>query len=124
VTSKEWPKTLLTGHGRTHRHLLRFWPHYLREHARPATRAIHLLGTALATASLGGFILSGNPWFLPVIFICGYGPAWMTHFFVEHDRPATFQYPLWSLVSGYQVAWNWLTGRSGGELAKAGVSPR
>lgn len=101
-----------------------FWPHYLREHARPATRAIHFLGTAIATASLGGLILSGNLWFLPVIFIGGYGPAWTAHFFVEHNRPATFQYPLWSLVSDYRMAWTWLTGRLGDELAKAGVSPR
>ncbi len=101
-----------------------FWPHYLREHARPATRAIHFFGTAIATASLGGLILSGNLWFLPAILIGGYGPAWTAHFFVEHNRPATFQYPLWSLVSDYRMAWTWLTGRLGDELAKAGVGPR
>jgi hypothetical protein len=101
-----------------------FWPHYLREHARPATRGIHFLGTAIATASLAGVILSGNLWFLAGMLIGGYGPAWTAHFFVEHNRPATFQYPLWSLVSDYRMAWTWLTGRLGDELAKAGVRPR
>jgi hypothetical protein len=77
-----------------------FWPHYLREHAKPATRAIHFAGTAIATASVAGLILSGNVWFLPGILIGGYGPAWTAHFFVEHNRPATFQYPL---VAGFRL---------------------
>src|SRR3954471_16240639 len=67
-----------------------FWPHYLREHAQPATRAIHLAGTALATASLVALIATRNAWFIPGVLLGGYGPAWTAHFFVEHNRPATF----------------------------------
>jgi hypothetical protein len=101
-----------------------FWPHYLREHAQPATRAIHLAGTALATASLVALIATRNAWFIPGVLLGGYGPAWTAHFFVEHNRPATFTYPLWSLISDYRMAWSWLRGDLGRELAKAGVSPR
>ena len=101
-----------------------FWPHYLREHAKPATRRIHFAGTALATASAIALIASGNPWFVPAMFIGGYGMAWIGHFFVERNRPATFTYPLWSLVSDYRMAWMWLTGRLARELAKAEVPPR
>jgi len=101
-----------------------FWPYYLREHAQPATRSIHLLGTAVATACLITLILTGNAWFLPAVLLGGYGPAWLAHFVVEHNKPATFRYPLWSLVSDYRMAFAWLTGRLGQELRKAGVNPR
>ncbi len=101
-----------------------FWPYYLREHARPATRAIHLAGTGIATASLVALIATGNLWFLPAVLLGGYGPAWAAHFFVEKNRPATFTYPLWSLISDYRMAWSWLTGRLPRELARAGVASR
>lgn len=101
-----------------------FWLHYLREHARPGTRAIHYAGTGLATASLAGLIATGNWWFAPVALAAGYGPAWIGHFFIEKNRPATFTYPLWSLVSDYRMASVWLTGRLGAELRKAGVRTR
>jgi len=101
-----------------------FWPYYLREHAQPTTRSIHFLGTGVATACLIALITTGNPLLLPCVLIGGYGPAWVAHFFVEHNKPATFRYPLWSLVSDYRMAWTWLTGRLEGELAKAGVNPR
>jgi hypothetical protein len=41
---------------------------------------------------------------------------------VEKNRPATFTHPLWSLISDYRMAWAWMTGRLGAELARAGVT--
>ena len=101
-----------------------FWPYYLREHAKPRTRAIHYVGTALATASLVVAIVTENPWFLIVMLFAGYGPAWIGHFFIEHNKPATFTYPLWSLFSDFRMAFVWATGGLGRELSKAGVSQR
>jgi hypothetical protein len=101
-----------------------FWPYYLREHASPRTRAIHYVGTGLATASLIAAIVTGNPWLLVVMFFGGYGPAWIGHFFIEHNKPATFTYPLWSLFSDFRMAFTWLTGGMGRELTKAGVASR
>jgi len=101
-----------------------FWPYYLKEHARPGTRAVHFIGTGLATLSIVALIFSGNPWFIPVALIAGYGPAWIGHFFIERNRPATFTYPLWSLISDYRMAWVWMMGHLPEELAKAGVEQR
>ena len=101
-----------------------FWPHYLREHARPETRAAHLAGTAVASVSLFALFVTGNPWLIPVALAGGYGPAWFGHFFLERNRPATFSYPLWSLVSDYRMALTWVGGQLEAELDKAGVPKR
>jgi hypothetical protein len=101
-----------------------FWPYYLREHAKPGTRGMHYLGTALATATLITALVTRRWWLLPLALLAGYGPAWIAHFFVEKNRPATFKYPLWSLASDYRMALIWITGRLGTELARAGIPRR
>ena len=98
-----------------------FWPYYLQEHAKPATRNLHFLGTGLALASLGAALATGRVWLGLVALLAGYGPAWIAHFFVEKNRPATFTYPLWSLVSDFRMAWLWATFHLEDELHRAGV---
>jgi hypothetical protein len=98
-----------------------FWPYYLQEHSKPATRAIHFAGTALSSLSLVALLATGNLWFVLGALIGGYGPAWTAHFFVEHNRPATFTYPLWSLASDYRMTWRWLGGHLEDDLRRAGV---
>jgi hypothetical protein len=66
-------------------------------------------------------MLTGSLWFLFVALTAGYGFAWIGHFFVEHNRPATFTYPLWSLLSDFRMAWDWVTGSLPAELKRAGV---
>ncbi|HJW42040.1 MAG TPA: DUF962 domain-containing protein [Rhizomicrobium sp.] len=99
-----------------------FWPYYLQEHARRETRALHYAGTGLALASLAAAIATASAWLAVLALFAGYGPAWIAHFFVEKNRPATFTYPGWSLVSDFRMAWFWVTGKLRGELDRAGVS--
>ncbi len=98
-----------------------FWPYYLQEHAKPATRNLHFLGTGLALASVVAAIATGRSWLGLVALVAGYGPAWIAHFFVEKNRPATFTYPLWSLISDFRMAWCWIAGRLDDELTRVGV---
>lgn len=99
-----------------------FWPHYLREHAKPGTRLSHYIGTALTLAVLGWALLSGNLLILLLIPVVGYGFAWVSHAFVERNKPATFTYPLWSLMSDYRMFFLAMTGRLKPELDRAGVT--
>jgi len=98
-----------------------FWRYYLREHAKPATRAWHYLGTSCTILCFLAALLLGQPWFLVGSVILGYGSAWIGHFASEHNYPATFRYPLWSLLSDFRMFGSWLSGSLPRELAAAGV---
>ena len=60
------------------------------------------LGCVLATQRWVFF------WLLPVF---GYGFAWLGHFAVERNRPATFRHPLYSLIGDFRMFADMLRGR-------------
>jgi hypothetical protein len=99
-----------------------FWPFYVREHSRPLTRVLHAAGTLGSTALLLGLLLTGRWRWLPLALCVGYGVAWVGHFFVEHNRPATFKHPLWSLMGDYKMVALMLAGRMGSEVARFAAS--
>lgn len=78
--------------------LREFYPYYLSEHSNVNCRRLHFLGSTLVLILLAYAIVSRNAlWVLAALF-CGYGFAWIGHFFFEHNRPATFKYPLYSFI--------------------------
>ncbi|MAK90816.1 MAG: hypothetical protein CMI08_04295 [Oceanospirillaceae bacterium] len=88
-----------------------FYPYYLSEHRNPVCRVLHYTGSLTALAVILYALFSGTLLLLPLALLAGYGPAWTGHFFFEHNRPATFKYPLWSFVGDWVMLWDFLTGR-------------
>lgn len=88
-----------------------FYPYYLSEHRHPVCRALHYTGSLLVIAVLLYTLLSGQwrwLWLLPLI---GYGFAWVGHFMFEHNRPATFKHPFYSLAADWVMLKDFLTGK-------------
>src|SRR5881394_712369 len=101
-----------------------FWPFYLNEHKKPLTRALHFTGTSLSIVLLVSAVALQRPLVIVPALVCGYAFAWVGHFFVEHNRPATFKYPLWSLAADWKMWMLAITGRLAPELNRAGVKPQ
>ena len=88
-----------------------FYPFYLSEHANPTCRRLHFVGTSLVLGFIVAAIASANAWWLAGVPLAGYGFAWIGHFYFEHNRPATFTYPIWSLMGDWVMYRDMLTGR-------------
>lgn len=78
-----------------------FYPFYLSQHQNVTCRKLHFIGTLLSALSLLAFIISWHWFFLLLTPICGYGFAWVGHFYFEKNKPATFKYPLYSLMGDF-----------------------
>ena len=98
-----------------------FWPYYLREHRQPGTRVLHLVGTTLSLLLVLGAAVSERPLLLLGALVAGYGFAWVGHFAIERNRPATFRYPLWSFAADWKMWALALSGRLQPELRGAGI---
>ncbi len=99
-----------------------FWLDYLKDHSKPATRAMHYFGTGLAIMFLVKAVIELDPWFVLVAIVSGYLYAWLGHWLIQKNQPKTFSYPLWSLASDFRMFFLFLTQRLDRELQRAGVS--
>ena len=95
-----------------------FWPYYLGEHRRRGTRALHYTGTSIGLAALAAAIMLASWPLALAAVVSGYAFAWIGHAFVEHNKPATFTYPAWSLVSDFRMYFMAISGKLGGELTR------
>ena len=96
-----------------------FWPYYLREHSQPGTRALHYIGTTGTAMFLIASVALLRPSLVLAAAACGYSFAWVGHFFVERNKPATFKYPRWSFAADWCMWVLALTGRLGPHLERA-----
>eukprot|EP00605_Chrysophyceae_sp_TOSAG23-4_P000967 GSChrysophyteH1.ASY1.ANO1.1067.1 assembled CDS len=88
-----------------------FYPFYLSQHQDETCRHLHFIGTiiillmaasdknialSLAFAACAGYEALKVP-------LIGYAFAWIGHNFFEHNRPATFIYPVFSLAGDFRM---------------------
>ncbi len=91
--------------------LKEFYPFYLQQHGNSTSRILHFIGTGLVILLIPASILFHQLWLLLLIPVVGYGFAWVGHYFFEKNKPATFQYPGYSLASDFILFWDLLTGK-------------
>ncbi len=89
-----------------------FYPYYLSEHRNRTCRRLHFIGSALILVVLA-LVLFGvlGPWWLLTVPVLGYGFAWVGHFGFEHNRPATFKHPVYSLIGDWVMFKDMLIGK-------------
>ncbi len=98
-----------------------FWPFYISQHRRHGTRVLHFAGTTLGLLFLAGAVASARPVFLLWGLVGSYGLAWAGHFFIEKNRPATFQYPFWSFAGDMKMYGLMWRGRMTAEAERLGL---
>lgn len=88
-----------------------FYQFYLEEHSDKTCRILHFTGTFLVFVLVFLAVFSNRPVLWILVPVVGYGFAWVGHYFFEKNKPATFKYPLWSLVSDFKMFFELLTGQ-------------
>ncbi len=88
-----------------------FYPFYLTEHTNRVSRRLHVVGTGLALALAVAAALIPAYWLLLLVPLAGYGFAWLGHIGFERNRPATFKYPLFSLLGDFRLFFETVTGQ-------------
>ncbi len=93
-----------------------FWPFYVSQHRQSANRRLHFVGTLLVILLFAWGMF--QPWAFALLPICGYGFAWIGHYFFEKNQPATFRYPIYSLIADFHMFGLMCLGRMERELGR------
>ena len=101
-----------------------FFPHYVAQHSRRATRWVHFAGTHAGALLAVSGARRRRPALLAAAPVTAYGAAWLSHALIEHNRPASFGHPLWSLRGDLEMLVTMWRGRDGElhELAARNLS--
>ncbi len=96
---------------RSFRNFEEFYPYYLAEHGNRICRRLHFIGTTLVVLLLIVTVATAHAGYLLLVPLAGYGFAWAGHFFFEHNRPATFTHPVYSLMGDWVMWKDMLAGK-------------
>ena len=96
---------------RRYRSFAEFYPFYLSQHENLTCRRLHVIGSIGVLALLAYVVATGSWALLLLLPVLGYGFAWVGHFRYERNRPATFEYPLYSFMGDWVMLWQTLTGK-------------
>ncbi len=88
-----------------------FYPFYLSQHQNKTCRRLHFTGSLIVLVLLVYSLLQAKYYLLWLLPVAGYGFAWLGHFFFEQNKPATFTYPVYSLIGDWIMFKDILTGK-------------
>lgn len=92
-----------------------FYSYYLCEHSLPITKLFHFMATFNATIFLMMILGAKSTSTKLRIFVFtlfqAYGLAWISHFWLEKNKPATFKYPIYSFACDWIMFKDALFGR-------------
>jgi hypothetical protein len=88
-----------------------FYSFYLSEHKTKWCRRLHFIGSTFVLLAFAAFILSFDWGWLIAMPVFGYGFAWTGHFFFEKNKPATFKFPLYSLMGDWVMFGEIISGK-------------
>ena len=98
-----------------------FWAFYLGEHQKPSCRVLHYAGAATGVVLMTRFVVFSSVACGACAIPGAYLLAWIGHFFLEGNRPATWRYPIWSLRSEFRMVRMALLGQLRGEFQRFGI---
>lgn len=88
-----------------------FYLFYLGERKTPTNRRLHFVGNLLVIVVVI-YVVFAQDWLALLLApVLGYGMAWIGHIFVEKNMPATFKYPLYSLMGDWVMFKDTITGK-------------
>ena len=99
-----------------------FWPLYVGQHSRSGTRTMHFAGTTVGLAALCAAIVTERPVWALWGLVASYGLAWIGHFAIEKNRPATFRHPIWSLYGDFRMYALMWRGKMSREIRRLGLA--
>lgn len=95
-----------------------FWPYYVSEHANPLNRKLHFWGTNNLFFWIALALIRRSPKLLVFAVISSYAYAWIGHFLIEKNRPATLDYPILSALGDLQMYLKTWQGQMDAEVAQ------
>ncbi len=95
-----------------------FYPFYLKQHSNKTCRLLHVIGTTFVFALAITAMYHNNHKLWILVPIAGYFFAWVGHYFFEKNKPATFKYPFWSLLSDFKMYFEILSGKTSLDASK------
>jgi hypothetical protein len=88
-----------------------FYKFYLGEHRQSGTRICHFIGGFAVLGGVATALLDGHAGWVALGIFSSYAINWWSHFRIERNRPASIDYPLWSVRADMRMFAELATGR-------------